>query len=92
MLSLEAQINVDADAAANLYQETRGASRHKAPRITGVGAHLLLKDKTVTYNYVKTLHNAYAYPCLLTYIGIHNKWSQATLSTINWLSLGRASN
>jgi hypothetical protein len=45
MLSLEAQMNVDADAAANfLYQETQGASRHKAPRITGVGVHLLLKD------------------------------------------------
>jgi hypothetical protein len=45
MLSLEAQMNVDADAAANfLYQERQGASRHKAPRITGVGVHLLLKD------------------------------------------------
>jgi hypothetical protein len=62
MLLFEAQMNVDADAAVHLYQETQGASRHKAPWIEGAGAHLLIADKTVMYSYVKMLHNAYAYP------------------------------
>ena len=54
-LPLEAQLNVDADAAAALYQETHGASQYIVPQINGTGAHLLIGDKTVTYNYVQTL-------------------------------------
>jgi hypothetical protein len=51
-LSLEAQLNVDADAAANQYQTLHGQNRFKVPIITGNRAQLTLQDRTVTHHYV----------------------------------------
>ena len=90
LLSLQAQLNVDADAAATLYQIDYGSSRFLVPRITGNDAQLILDEKTVTYNYVKTLRQAYSSPLLLAHIGKRNKWSEATMKTIDWISLGQA--
>jgi hypothetical protein len=92
LLPLEAQLNVDADEAATQYQETYGSSRYQVPRITGNDAQLSINQRTVTYNYVKTLRNAYSYPCLLNYIGTKHQWSTAVLNTIDWVSLGLACN
>jgi hypothetical protein len=88
LLSLQAQLNVDTDTAATLFQDTHGASLYSAPPIDDSGAHLLIADKMVTYNYVKTLRNVYAHPRLFKHIGQCNNWSKLTLSTVGWLSLG----
>jgi hypothetical protein len=92
VLPLEAQLNIDANAAATLFQTYHGATRYLVPIITGNGAQLNIDNKTVTYGYVKTIQNAYAYPLLRRYIGKRDKWSDSTLSTIDWTSLGAACN
>jgi hypothetical protein len=75
LLPIEAQLNVDADAAAKLFQTEHGANRFLVPIIAGNMAQLVINNKTVTYGYVKTIRNAYAEPLLCQYIGIRNKWS-----------------
>ena len=92
LLPLEAQLNVDADAAATLFQTDHGSTRFLVPIIAGNGAQLILNNKTVTYGYVKTIRNAYAYPLLCDYIGKRNQWSESELNTIDWTSLGAACN
>jgi hypothetical protein len=87
-LPLEAQLNVDADAAANLFQIEHGATRYIVPLIAGNSAQLFINNKTATYGYVKTIQNAYAYRRLYTYIGQRNKWDDTTLATVDWTSLG----
>ena len=91
-LPLEAQLNVDADAAATEYQTLHGAHRPVVPPITGNGAHLLLLGKTVTHHYVREIRHAYAHPLLKAYIGIRNQWPPPLLSKIDWESLGAACN
>jgi hypothetical protein len=54
-LPLEAQLNVDADAAATEFQETYGRSRWQVPRIDGNRAQLTIANKTVTHHYVKNI-------------------------------------
>jgi hypothetical protein len=54
-LSLEAQLNVDANTVANEYQILYGTSRYKVPWITGNGAQLLSQGKTVTHHYVRKI-------------------------------------
>jgi hypothetical protein len=63
-LSLEAQLNIDADAAATEFQDAFGGRRWRVPRISGNRAQLFLSKKTVTHHYVKNLRNAYCYPLL----------------------------
>ena len=92
LLPIEAQLNVDADAVATLYQTDHGATRFIVPMIAGNEAQLLINAKTVTYGYVKTIRNAYAYPLLHSYIGKRNQWSTTTLNTIDWTSLGTPCN
>ena len=62
------------------------------PRIGGNSAKLSIDNKTVTYEYSKTIRNAYSYPLLQAYIGKQNTWSSETLQTSNWKSLGTACN
>ncbi len=87
LLSLKAQLNVDADTAASLFQTDHGASRYLVPIIAGNSAQLIINDKTVTYGYVKTIRNAYAYPLLKIYIDQRNKSYKWALSTIDCTSL-----
>jgi hypothetical protein len=54
-LALEAQLNVDADAAATEFQDTLGRSRWQVPRIEGNLVQLSVSHKTVTHHYVKIL-------------------------------------
>ncbi len=91
-LPLEAQLNVDADAAATKFQDSYGSRRWQVPRICGNRAQLYLSNKTVTHHYVKNLRHAYSHPLLRAYIGKRNQWSGEVLSTINWPSLGAACN
>jgi hypothetical protein len=90
LLPIEAQLNVDADAAATLFQMEHGAMRYIVPIIAGNTAQLVINNKTVTYGYVKTIRNAYAEPLLKKYIGMCNQWSDLEMSTIDWTSLGTA--
>ena len=91
-LPLEAQLNVDADAAATKFQDSYGSRRWQVPRICGNRAQLYLSNKTVTHHYVKNLRHAYSHPLLRAYIGKRNQWSDEVLSTIDWPSLGAACN
>jgi hypothetical protein len=91
-LPIEAQLNVDVGAAATLLQMEHRTTRYIVPIIVGNTAQLILNDKTVTYGYVKTIHNAYVEPLLRRYINNRNQWSKSDLSTINWTSLGAACN
>ncbi len=91
-LPLEAQLNVDADAAATEFQDSYGSRRWQVPRIAGNSAQLYLSQKTVTHHYVKNLRHAYSHPLLRAYIGTRNQWPEEVLSTIDWHSLGTACN
>jgi hypothetical protein len=54
-LLLEAQLNIDADAAATEYQTLHGHCRMSVPRITGNDAQFFLHGKTVTHHYVRVI-------------------------------------
>ena len=89
-LPLLARLNVDADAMAGRFQDLHGQDRPLAlitPR-TGVQLHLL--EGTVTSSHAATLRHAYCGPPLLEYLRIKNKWSEATVSSINWQAHGSA--
>ncbi len=80
-LPLEAQLNVDADAAATEFQDSYGSRRWQVPRIAGHSAQLYLSQKTVTHHYVKNLRHAYSTPLLRSSIATRNPWPEQPLSS-----------
>jgi hypothetical protein len=91
-LSLEVQLNVDADAAASEFQDTFGGIWWQVPRISRNLAQLSLAHKTVTHHYLKHIRQAYCHPLSWSYIGKCNPWSSDTLVMVNWKGLGTACN
>jgi hypothetical protein len=85
-LPLLARLNVDADAKAGQYQDLHGQDRPVVLLTPRTHALLHLFEGTVTSSFAATLRHAYCGPPLLEYIRTRNKWSEATLESINWPS------
>lgn len=91
-LPLNAQLNVDADRLAGLFQDEHGRPRPRVrprlPNNNGVQLHLL--DGTCTYNLKQSIRYADTAPALLTYIQGRNNWTDEVMETIDWDSHGAA--
>jgi hypothetical protein len=89
-LSLMAQLNVEADEMASLYQNTHGVDRPIVLMSPRTRAHLVLTHGTVTAQYPAALRTAYTGPALQQYIQHRHAWSAATFTSINWTAHGKA--
>ena len=89
-LPLLARLNADADAQAGQFQDLHGNDRPVVLITPQTRALLHLIEGTVTSSYAATIRHAYCGPPLLEYIRIKNKWSEATVESINWTAHGSA--
>ena len=85
-----AQLNVDADARAGLYQDTHGATRPFVLMAKRTKVHLLSSHGTVTGKYAEYLRTAATTPPLQTYLMAKYSWTRRVLDSINWDAHRRA--
>ena len=83
-LSLPAQLNVDADAAASHFQHQHGCARPRVLLFPHTGAQLQLNGRTITYNYKSSIRYAAHGPPLMEYLQIRNDWTLTIINTIDW--------
>jgi hypothetical protein len=88
-LSLEAQLNVDADALAREYQSLYGQARPLVLLLPHSGANLHIAQGTCTAHVPRALRQAEHERPLAAYITMRNKWDEATFRTIDWEAHGR---
>jgi hypothetical protein len=83
-LSLEAQLNVDADAEAGFYQCTYPALRPTTPRLPSNSVQLHIDGKVICSKLKRTIREAYTVPKYLAYVASRFKWSAPVAATIDW--------
>jgi hypothetical protein len=81
-LPLLAQLNVDADHAAGVFQDQHGCHRPHVLLFPHAGAQLQIHDATITYNYKSCIRNAAHGPPLLNYIQQRNQWNPVIMQFI----------
>ncbi|KAI2493031.1 hypothetical protein MHU86_21505 [Fragilaria crotonensis] len=84
-LLLMAQLNVDADGLATLYQQEFGSTRPLVLLSDNAGAHLITHEGTVTSKLATTVRYLSTGPSLRQYIMKKNDWSEQIMRSINWL-------
>jgi hypothetical protein len=89
-LSLEAQLNVDADEEAGRYQQTFPAHRPNIPRLPHNLAQLRIKDQTISSKLKESIREAYTVPPYMEYLQARNKWDTECLATIDWKAYTQA--
>ena len=90
-LPLMAQLNVEADALATLYQEQHGMHRTQVLKSTSGGAYLVTASGTVTAKYKEVILAKSTSPDLRNYIVQEKqKWTDSTMETVNWSAHGKA--
>ena len=89
-LSLSAQLNVDADAQATIFQDNYGRPRPLAFLMPHAGASLQINNETITYNLKSFIRTQAHGPPLSAYIQQRNRWSPTTMSSIDWDAHGLA--
>ncbi|OEU11291.1 hypothetical protein FRACYDRAFT_246405 [Fragilariopsis cylindrus CCMP1102] len=86
-LSLEAQLNVDADALAGEYQEGKRQFHPMVNILPSCPAMLSIRGISVTSNYKKQLIRAYVEPEYIAYLQYKFGWSDSIINTIAWKCL-----
>jgi hypothetical protein len=89
-LPLLAQLNVDADNAAEAFQRNHGCHRPHVLLFPHAGAQLQIADETITYNIKSFIRNAAHGPPLLQYIQQRNDWSDTIMQYIDWTAHEKA--
>ena len=89
-LPLLGQLNVDADAAANSYQQISEAPFLTVPMSPHVGAHRHLSTGTVTARFDASIRRSSTSAPLAQYIQRRNHWDGQVMASINWESHGKA--
>ena len=89
-LPLLAQLNVEADTKAGLYQDGHGANHPVVFMTPRARAHLHFDTGTVTSRYPAALRKAHSSEALLHHIRTRNHWTEATAAFVNWDSHGAA--
>ena len=89
-LPLMAQLYVEADALATLYQTQYGSHRPQVLMSPGAGAHLVSSSGAITDKFKEVILERSTSPELRKYIQEKNAWPEATMEMINWLSHGKA--
>ena len=87
-LPLLAQLNVDADTMATMYQCEHGMSRPLALLTATAGVHVITPAGTMTSNYEAVIRYQATYPDLYKYIQERNGWSPRIMANINWKAHG----
>lgn len=83
-LSMMAQLNVDADGLATLYQQEFGSTRPLVLLSDNAGAHLITQEGTVTSKLVPRVRYLSTGPSLRQYIMKKNDWTEQIMQSINW--------
>jgi len=91
-LTLLAQLNVDADRAAGEFQDQHGHPRPQAIRFPHNPAQLTISNGTITHAYKSRLRDSVSEKPLRDHIKERTKWSDSTMSTVDWKAHGRALN
>lgn len=81
---MAAQLNVDADGLATLYQHEFGCIRPQVLMSANAGAHLIIEEGTVTSKLVPTVRFLSTGPSLRRYIMAKNEWTDPIMRSINW--------
>jgi hypothetical protein len=89
-LSLEAQLNIDADELAGVFQQQSGKSRPIVNMLPSCPALLLIRGISVTSNYRKQLIRASVEPTYIQYLQYKFGWSDEVVLAIAWKSLSLA--
>ena len=90
MLSLEAHLNVEADAEARAFLNLHPEPYRKCHMFPHTHAHLSVNNETITYRYPLRLRNAECDPLIERYLQDKHSWSSGTFNTINWKVHGMA--
>jgi exonuclease III len=83
-LSLDAQLNVDADRLAGDYQQRKGAPHPEVPRFPHNPAQLVLSGQTITAGYKGRIRYAASSPALLQTIKERYNWDDQVIQMIDW--------
>jgi hypothetical protein len=89
-LPLLAQLNVDADHMAGLYQDDHGNERPCVIMSPRAGVHLEFPSGTVLSHYARSLRRECTTEPLQRYLQHRNNWTQQTMKQINWAAHGEA--
>jgi hypothetical protein len=82
-LSLNAQLNVDADAEAGNYQSTHPKLRPIIPRLPSNKVQLHISGKVISSKAKKRIREAFTVPPYMNYIRKRFQWTQACTNTID---------
>ena len=83
-LSLEARLNIDADALAGSFRRHDSSVRPLVPRVSSNSAQLLIDGKTISGGYRQAIRRATSYAPLLGYIQRKQSWSTDTTDMVDW--------
>jgi ribonuclease HI len=84
-LSLEAQLNVDADRLAEAYLETHPDDDYaRAPLLPAGRCSLHLQTGTVSHHYKREVREARTRPAMEDYLETRNGWTVANRESIDW--------
>jgi hypothetical protein len=83
-LSLEAQLNIDADELAGIFQQQSGKSRPIVHMLPNCPALLLIQGISITSNYRKQLIRASVEPTYIQHLQYKFGWSDEIVTSIAW--------
>jgi hypothetical protein len=89
-LTLEARLNVDADAEASECRYHHPEPRPKVPRLPTKAAQLHIRGITISGHYHAEIECAVSTPQLRQYIQAKNNWLDDQMKAINWVAHGKA--
>ena len=83
-LSLEAQLNVEADTEAGQYQCSHPALRPSVPRLQSNPVQLHLDGKVIPSRIKQRIREAYTTPPYYAHLATRYQWSPAVFTSIDW--------
>ena len=89
-LPLLAQLNVDADKRASLYQRMHGAQRPFTLMSPQTGVHLVTPQGTITAKHKVEMRLRSTGPGLQAYLKQKNHWTDREFDNVNWEAHGKA--
>ena len=89
-LSLEATLNVEADALAGQYLRQHPTPLHRCHLFPHTHVHLHLDGHTITYRHALRIRNADSDANMIRYLKEKYQWNDATFERINWNVHGKA--
>jgi hypothetical protein len=89
-LSLEAQLNVDADSAAGSYQCMYPAQRPLVPLLPSNSAQLQMAGKVICARLKQRIIEAATVPVYLAYVESRFQWTPLITATVDWTAYTQA--